>query len=172
MGMGSTVVAAHCSQTRFTIYWVGDSRAYLWRWNNELQRWGLQQVSKDHSVVQLMVDRGEISSREMREHPDRHIITQCVGSFEQDTLDVGQYSDTWQAGDKLLLCSDGLSDELTDQLIGETLEQQSELPQLMNTLLNRALSGGGRDNITIQIIESPMKLNTEQWPDAPCVNFN
>jgi len=102
-GMGSTVVAAQVTDHQVRIAWVGDSRAYL------LRQGRLACVTRDHSMVQWLLDRGEISPAEAGRHPDRHVLVQTLG-FDQPSADE-QVLDL-EDGDQLLLCSDGVSGEL------------------------------------------------------------
>lgn len=148
-GMGSTVVAARCHDNLFEIAWVGDSRAYLW------EQGGLKQLSRDHSYVQQMLDSGAISQSEAIVHPHRNVITQAIGANDLDQVDVGTLQAPLYRDQSLLLCSDGLTDELQDDAIASVLSGTENEQDKVNQLLHQALSAGGRDNITILLISSP-----------------
>lgn len=151
-GMGSTVVALHCQNDCYEIAWVGDSRAYSWSNTEELV-----QISTDHSYVQMLVESGAISAKEAETHPEKNIITQCLGSQELEEVQVDSITQPWLDTRWIILCSDGLSDELDHDSISTVLKL-STTPEEANTLLMRAaLKHGGRDNITIQIIAAPVQ---------------
>lgn len=148
-GMGSTVVAARIHDTHYEIAWVGDSRAYLW------EQGKLKQLSRDHSYVQQMLDAGAISQSEAIVHPHRNIITQAIGADDLDQVDVGILKAPIYKGQLLLLCSDGLTDELQDATIASVLAGPDNEQDKVNQLLHQALSEGGKDNVTILLISAP-----------------
>ena len=150
-GMGSTVVALQDHGTHFEVAWVGDSRAYLWSRNTNGGQ--LEQLTTDHSYVQRLIDTGAISADEISQHPDRHIITQCLGSKKGLSLTVDNLLHAWQPGQRILLCSDGLTDEVSDQCIAEILGHTSTPQLAAQQLIDLALEQGGRDNITVQVID-------------------
>lgn len=160
-GMGSTVVAVRSDNQAYEVAWVGDSRAYLWSF--EAGGGKLQQLTTDHSYVQMLLASGVINEHEVDNHPDKNVITQCIGSLDMETVQVDTLQGSWQENQWLLLCSDGLTDEVTDTDIATLLSNASNPKQAVNYLLNAALENGGRDNITIQVIESPLD-NTESLP--------
>lgn len=164
-GMGSTVVALQSNGNHFQIAWVGDSRAYLWTPNAEGGR--LEQLSIDHSYVQMLVDSGAINPEDAEFHPDKNIITQCLGMQELQELNVDTRNYQWQQNQWVLLCSDGLTDEVSDRTIAQILSNSSNCLTAVDQLLHAALTSGGRDNITLQIIESPIqrKLRLNHWQD-------
>lgn len=150
-GMGSTVVAAHSTDTHYQIAWVGDSRAYLWTRTGE--RTGtLEQLTTDHSYVQMLVSAGAITPEEAINHRDKNVITQCLGSLEVANVSVDTIERDWQPNQWLLLCSDGLTDELEDSQISAVLANSSTVENAVNSLLREALENGGRDNTTIAIV--------------------
>lgn len=155
-GMGSTVVAVKSEGNRYQVAWVGDSRAYLWTRTDE-RRGTLEQVSADHSYVQMLVRAGAITPEQAEVHPDRHVITQCLGSLELKTVRVDTVDREWQANQWLLLCSDGLTDELEDSLMEAILANHATLPSAANALLQHALDNGGRDNTTLILIGQPIE---------------
>jgi serine/threonine protein phosphatase PrpC len=118
---------------------VGDSRAYL------LRDGELRQVTKDDTFVQSLVDQGLITPDEARNHPQRSLITRAVqGQHVAPTTRMLPI----QAGDRYLLCSDGLSDVVTDEAIGQTLQSYAELRQCAEQLVKLALQAGAPDNVT------------------------
>lgn len=154
MGMGSTVVALHSRGDAYDIAWVGDSRAYLWRPQNG----ELLQLSTDHSYVQMLFDKGIINAEEMHQHPEKNIITQCLGSQELSALSVDVRQMQWHPDDWVILCSDGLSDAVTHAQIQQVLQGQTDLQAATRTLIAQALEGGGKDNISVSIIACPNGL--------------
>jgi len=146
-GMGTTVVALKISGESYEIGWVGDSRAYL------LEGKQMYQLTRDHSMVQEMVDRGEISAAEAEFHPQRNVIVQAVGSPEIDDVRVDVVADTLQPGDMLLLCSDGLTTEVSEMDIARVLLQSDDPEIKTKKLIAAALTAGGKDNVTVVVVE-------------------
>lgn len=142
-GMGSTVVLAVRCGKKICIAHVGDSRAYLYR-DGKLRR-----LTKDHSLVQEMIDRGEISPEEGENHPHRNVITRTLG-YADDSQPEILFSDV-RHGDVFLLCSDGLTVPVRDCQLEELL-RNNEPSRLAPVLVSRALEGGGPDNITVGIL--------------------
>ncbi len=124
---------------------VGDSRAYL------LQHGQLEQLTEDHSLVEEMVREGKLTRQEAAVHPQRSIITRALGMEPQIEVDV------WQLipyrGDRLLLCSDGLTNELSDERIAATLRQLADPADAARDLVRQARAEGGGDNITVVVID-------------------
>lgn len=162
IGMGSTLVALFNQPKHYQIAWVGDSRAYLWAQNAGPATEGsaasgeLLRLTRDHSYVQMLFASGSITAEEIESHPDKHIITQCLGIQELPLLNVDSVQRQWQANQWVLLCSDGLTDELSDAAIASILTANNNSLTAVEQLLAAALEQGGRDNITVQIIESPI----------------
>lgn len=144
-GMGSTVVALQLTGGNYEIGWVGDSRAYLFDGH-------LTQLSSDHSSVGELLQRGLISPEEAASHPQRNILSQSLGVSAGMELDPGHLHGTLAAGQQLLLCSDGLSDELSDAEITHIMAQQAAPREQVQSLLKAALAAGGGDNITVVIV--------------------
>ncbi|MBB3168534.1 PP2C family protein-serine/threonine phosphatase [Simiduia aestuariiviva] len=153
-GMGSTVVALRSRQTEYEVAWVGDSRAYLWTFKPD--GGSLEQLTLDHSYVQMLVDTGAISASDKNQHPDRNVITQCLGSQELKNVRVDQVHGVWEKDQWIILCSDGLTDELSDEIIARILCESRSPKDAVAKLLQAALDSGGSDNITIQVVESPL----------------
>ena len=143
--MGSTVVAAKFDGNRYEVAWVGDSRAYLWDGS-------LHQLTKDHSYVQLLVDAGLIQPSEMATHPNRNIISQALGGQDKDELQVDTVTGELQHGQALLLCSDGLSGEVPDEVIADVLAEESDNQARADRLIEAALAAGGKDNVTVIVL--------------------
>ncbi len=150
-GMGTTVVALHAQGSRYRVAWVGDSRAYLWTPTSE-HSGTLEQLTTDHSYVQMLVKAGAISQQEAASHREKNVITQCLGSLDAEHIHVETLEREWQPEQCLLLCSDGLSDELSAEQINTLLAAQNNLEAAAQALLNATLAQGGRDNITIALI--------------------
>ncbi len=157
-GMGSTVVALHSNGHHYEVAWVGDSRAYLWSPNKEESESRLTQLSTDHSYVQMLFQTGAISEDELETHPEKNIITQCLGSVELDTVTVDQVEGAWNSGEKILLCSDGLSDVVSAKEIDEILLNKPIPEEAIRELISLALARGGRDNVTVSLVERPSPI--------------
>lgn len=159
-GMGSTVVALQSNPShQWTLAWVGDSRAYLWTKIDD-HKGELQQISRDHSYVQALLDAGAITEAEAENHPDKNVITQCLGSLETPSVKVDSLSQPWKPRQKILLCSDGLSDEVSDTQIASILNDSPDSNAAVDALINAALQNGGRDNVTAVIIDAPEAVLT------------
>lgn len=146
-GMGTTVVALKVCELDYEIAWVGDSRAYL------LEDKQMYQITRDHSLVQQMVDRGEISEDEAEFHPQRNVIVQAIGSPEVNEISVDLVTGTLQDGDIILLCSDGLTTEVSEIEIARILLENDDPKNKVHKLVAAALNAGGKDNITVVIVE-------------------
>jgi len=156
-GLGTTLALVKENLLKVQISWVGDSRVYLWRKNT------LTQLSKDHSVVQRLLDSGIITQEEAINHPQRNLVTSILGLVGSESdLEIGLVDFEWRNGDKLMLCSDGLTDELLDEQIQEIMASNLNSEQQKNKLLQAALSAGGRDNTTVLIVEEPKIKNIIQ----------
>ncbi|WP_066964030.1 PP2C family serine/threonine-protein phosphatase [Microbulbifer sp. Q7] len=161
--MGTTAVVVAEDGGYFHIYWVGDSRAYLWTPPNPTQNdplhanGTLKQLTVDHSYVQMLVDSGAINQEEAANHPNRHVITRCIGGSSNPTLEIDRASFSWEKGQKLLLCSDGLSNEVSEAEICQVLASNGDNQRASELLIAAALDAGGRDNVTVQVISSPDK---------------
>jgi protein phosphatase len=140
-GMGTTVTLAYCLGAELFVAHVGDSRCYLARDGK------LYQLTHDHTLVADLVHRGQISADEAAGHRLRHIITNVVGGHEPGVR-VELHKVPLAAGDRVLLCSDGLSGELSDAQIAAILREEAEPQAACERLVAEADSHGGRDNIT------------------------
>jgi protein phosphatase len=144
-GMGTTVTVLALLPRRYLIGQVGDSRAYVLRGGS------LTQVTKDHSYVQEQVDAGRLSPEEARVHPYANVITRCVGSSGDVVPDL--YIGTLEAGDLLLLASDGLTGMMEDEDLQAILEQDGSLEDRVDALIAEANRRGGLDNITVILVQ-------------------
>lgn len=140
-GMGTTLVAAVISRDFVTIAHVGDSRCYL------ADQEKLQQVTEDHSFVNELVKRGEISEDDAEVHPRKNIILRALGSEPEVETDIKTIS--WSPGNCLLLCSDGLSDKVNQQELEQFILTDREISQIGNELIDVANERGGEDNISL-----------------------
>jgi len=145
-GMGTTLVAALVRDGFIYAGHVGDSRLYVFRDSS------LERITKDHSLVQDLVDRGFYTEEEAREASVGHIVTRALGTKEQVEVDTVQHE--LRDGDIYLLCSDGLSDMVADWKIQETLrERMHDLDDAAQTLVRVANSHGGKDNISVILMQ-------------------
>lgn len=160
-GMGSTIVALHCHEKTYQISWVGDSRAYLWDPSSQQ----ITQITTDHSYVQMLYESGVITADERSTHPEKNIITQCLGSLELESIEVDKISGEWPANSRILLCSDGLTDMVSDEIITHTLNTYPSTSDCTNKLIQLALEAGGRDNVTVALIVAPtyLSLKIQRW---------
>lgn len=148
-GMGTTVVIVWILEHTLHLAWSGDSRCYLWRAGQPVQP--MQQLSRDHSFGQHLVDKGILSPEEALLLPEGHALLQCLGSSGyQPTPDYRAFP--LQSGDRILLCSDGLHTMLTDMEIAEHLVC-SDLNTCSQQLVDAANQAGGFDNVTVVIGE-------------------
>jgi protein phosphatase len=142
-GMGSTLTCARSCGRDLWIVHVGDSRAYL------LRRGRLERLTKDHTYAQMMVDSGQLEPEEAARSGLQHILTNAIGGTStQVHVDVDLLH--LEDGDRLMLCSDGLTDAVDDETIASTLAADDTTPaDVCQRLVQLALDGGGRDNITV-----------------------
>jgi len=161
--MGSTAVVVAEDGAYFHVYWVGDSRAYLWTPGEDGGQ--LKQLTSDHSYVQMLVDSGAINPAEAANHPNRHVITRCIGGSTNPRLEIDRVSSPWTPGQRLLLCSDGLSAEVEPQQIARILSENDNNRRAADLLIASALDAGGKDNITVQVIDAPTPApaGSEKW---------
>lgn len=144
-GMGTTLTAVTVFDDEVTVAQVGDSRAYL------LHDGALQRITRDHSLMAELIEQGRLTEEEARFHPQRSVITRALGSdpnMQPDTFTL-QVED----GDRLMLCSDGLSSMVADDIIEAIMRQHVGPAQACDALVNEALASGGLDNVTVVIID-------------------
>ena len=150
LGAGTTVAVVATMVLDGIGYWVvlnlGDSRVY------RLSKDIFEQVTVDHSVVQELMDRGELTSDEARVHPYRHMVTRALGAGPESEPDY------WlipaETGDRMLVCSDGLTGEVEDVSIERALRSPRDARTLSQDLVQLALDGGGRDNVSVVVVEA------------------
>lgn len=150
LGAGTTVAVVATMVLDGVGYWVvlnlGDSRVY--RLSGEI----FEQVSVDHSVVQELMDRGELTAEQAKIHPYRHMVTRALGAGPESDPDY------WlipaEAGDRMLICSDGLTGEVDDTAIERLLRSPADVRTLSQDLVGRALDGGGHDNVSVVVVEA------------------
>lgn len=145
-GMGTTCVAVVIRGHRAYIINVGDSRAYCISKDG-----GISQITKDHTMVRMLVDQGEISEDEVQEHPQRNYITRAVGAREDISVDYFEIDIS--NSDKILLCSDGLSGYLDEEKILRIISTH-DINAASDALINKANERGGYDNITVVLISN------------------
>lgn len=142
-GMGTTMVATICKNSKATILNVGDSRAYF------IDAEGISRITRDHSLVEDMIERGTITESEAHTHPNKNVITRAVGTEREICADI--YTKEIKSGEYILLCSDGLSNLLNEQeMLYEVLYGEAE--SACERLCEIANSRGGFDNITAVLI--------------------
>lgn len=144
-GMGTTAVACMWEDNIAYIANVGDSRGYLFR-NGKIS-----QVTKDHSLVQQMVDRGEITRKEAETRPDKNIILRALGAESDVTVDM--FEECIQTDDIILLCTDGLTGCVKDKDIEKILTEEKDLQKASKKLVDDANKSGGKDNITVALLK-------------------
>ncbi len=156
--MATTAVCAVVNNGELTVGHVGDSRAYLWR------RGHLQQLTRDHSWVAEQMAQGLLSEQEARDHPNRHVITRALGNQPSVVPDIGRIGHL-EAGDRILLCSDGLHEEVDPKRIAQIVQQYPP-QQACQALVDQANQVGGNDNIAVVIVEY-QELPTDESASLP-----
>lgn len=144
LGMGTTIVGAVLLKDTFVLANIGDSRAYLAR-NQQLM-----QLTEDHSLVNELVKSGEITREMAANHPRKNVLTRSLGMPGTVEVDVSNHS--WLPDDYLLLCSDGLTNMVSEATILEILASEQSLEQKVNQLIALANEAGGLDNITALVV--------------------
>ena len=137
-GMGTTATILSLDGDKAHFAHVGDSRLYLLRDNQ------LQQMTEDHSYVETLVRRGELTAQEARVHPMKNVLTQAVGAVKELQVDAGNFP--VHSGDKFLLCTDGLTNMVDDETITKILQTESNPA---DALIEAALNAGGKDNVSV-----------------------
>lgn len=158
--MGTTVVALRLSGNHYEIAWVGDSRAYLY--DGELR-----QLTRDHSAVNELLDQGVISAEQAVNHPQRHALSRSLGVSATNASSVSVVTGKLRPGQQLLLCTDGLTDELSDQAIANELSHAADLDTKVDALVAAALAKGGRDNLTLILLGNARSKSRSRKELAP-----
>ncbi|SER53049.1 Stp1/IreP family PP2C-type Ser/Thr phosphatase [Salisediminibacterium halotolerans] len=150
-GMGTTLIAAAAEESDVTIANAGDSRMYYY----SASQADLRLVTSDHSVPGEMVKKGHITQEEAEVHPQKNILTNALGTDWQINVDLEQM--IWDAGDIILLCSDGLSDKLGLEDIQKLLAEETPIEKKADEMVKLANARGGEDNITVLMLENRPK---------------
>lgn len=144
-GMGTTLVSAISYDGGVVVSNVGDSRAY------HIDREGIHRITKDHSLVEDLLDRGDITAEEARCHPNRNVITRALGPEESESCDG--YICPMEAGDYILLCTDGLIDTVTDREMLSEVISDEDTASCLDRLLAISKSRGAADNVTAVLMK-------------------
>ncbi|WP_181348856.1 Stp1/IreP family PP2C-type Ser/Thr phosphatase [Thalassobacillus sp. CUG 92003] len=145
IGMGTTVVAAICTEQFVTVAHIGDSRCYLYN------SYGFKQITQDHSLVNELVRSGQISKEEAEHHPRKNVLLKALGT--ESGITVERKSLMFEYGDMLLLCSDGLTNKVTDEELTVMASYQGKLHEFSHEMIRLANQRGGEDNITLAVVE-------------------
>lgn len=144
--MGSTAVGLLVIPPRAAVAWVGDSRAYL------LENGTSRQVTKDHSLVQRLVEIGQITAEEARHHEHKNVITRSLGARASGPAGAEAVEIRLKRGDRVMLCSDGLVAHVDDAEIGAVLQRHSDPLAATRELVVAANAGGGTDNVSVIVV--------------------
>ena len=158
-GMGTTLVVAVFREQRLLVGHVGDSRAYRLRGGR------LQQITRDHSLLQEQIDAGLITPEQAAFSANKNLVTRAVGV--EDTVLLETHQHDVQPGDTYLMCSDGLSDMLDDASIGQLLLAHDSLAAACQALIDAANDAGGKDNISVVLVRASGGASTTSrfwWP--------
>ncbi|MGI6557256.1 Stp1/IreP family PP2C-type Ser/Thr phosphatase [uncultured Pseudoramibacter sp.] len=152
LGMATTLTMAIVHADKMVIYHVGDSRAY------RINAGGIEHLTKDHSLVQALIDRGRITPTEAKDHPQKNIITRALGTDEVLKADLFEYR--LYPGDQVLLCSDGLYNMVSDEEI-HRIVMENDIEEATRKLVNLANYNGGTDNITLIIFKPEFQMKED-----------
>ncbi len=145
-GMGSTAVSALIVPPEAAVAWVGDSRAYL------CDQSGLRQVTRDHSLVQRLIEIGQITPEEARHHEHKNVITRSLGARQSGPAGAETVALRLKRGERLLLCSDGLTTHVEDRTIAEVMRRHDDPYAAARELVVAANAGGGTDNVSVIVV--------------------
>lgn len=148
LGMGTTIATAICTEHSITIAHIGDSRIYL------LNKNGFSLLTEDHSLVNELVKNGQISLDEAENHPRKHMLLRALGTEETTSIDIRTLN--WEAEDVVLLCSDGLTNKVSEKVIEEVIRSDQSLVKKANELIRLANVAGGDDNITVILVKKKL----------------
>ena len=140
--IASTIVVLLVRGNHFAALWAGDSRIYL------LRGAALHRITRDHSLVQELVDSGALNAEDAEKHPQANVITRAVGA--EGPLELDKVADRLHPGDRFMLCSDGVFKELAEAEIGGLLVRGAEAEELVQ----RAVAAGGRDNVSVVVVQA------------------
>jgi protein phosphatase len=144
-GMGTTLVVGVFLGAKLLLGHIGDSRCYRWRANE------LSQITRDHSLLQEQIDAGLLTPAQAAISPNKNLVTRAMGVEDEAMLELAEHQ--VEVGDIYLMCSDGLSDMTDDAAIARVLQNGSSLEQMADELVSMANENGGRDNITVLLIQ-------------------
>lgn len=144
-GMGTTVAAAFCRKDFIAVSAVGDSRVYIWKEGEPIR-----QITEDHTLVNELVKSGQISKEDAEVHPKKHVLMRALGTEPAIQLDTSTFK--WSEGSHVMICSDGLTNKLSDETIGGILGSESSLQEKTEIMIKKANDAGGEDNISMIII--------------------
>lgn len=145
-GMGTTLVVAIITEEFVSIAHIGDSRFYIYN------KSGFTQVTEDHSLVNALLNAGEITPQDAKNHPRRNVISRALGTDEEVEVDV--HSLSIESEEKFLLCTDGLTDKISNEELEEHLNRLSSLEDIGQSLVDLANQRGGEDNISLILISN------------------
>ena len=148
-GLRTTIAGIYSSGNKLMVYNAGDSRVYRFRYRF------MTQLSKDHSLVRDMLDIGEITEAEAKNHPQKNIINKCIGNDETVNPRIVEFEDDFMPEDIIMICSDGITDEIDDSDIKKIILEHKEDESLLNCcreLVNKAVECGSKDNMSIILI--------------------
>lgn len=143
-GMGTTLVTAAVTDSFVLFANVGDSRAYM------IRNGVMEQITKDHSYVQYLVDQKKISKEEASSHPRKNEITRALGA--EDDVEIDVFLQNYNKGDCILLCSDGLTNMISETQISNIIMDNASVYEAVDKLIDCANNAGGKDNITVILI--------------------
>ena len=156
-GMGTTCTAAVLVGQKLYIMHIGDSRAYLYK------KGELIQLSDDHTYVQELLNAGEITAAEAKNHPDGNVLTKSLGTSKKRSCDLFESEYSFEQGDRLLLCSDGLYEYFTSSKLAEYLDGP-DLGEISNLLSEKVMEMGAQDNFSILLVEQKMNQLSNSVP--------
>lgn len=143
-GMGTTIVAAVCTKSFTTIAHIGDSRCYM------ANPYGFKQVTEDHSLVNELVRSGQITEEQAEHHPRKNVLLKALGTEYEISADI--HTLEFEKGDRLLLCTDGLTNKVQDEELAELKDFEEEWSIFCQRLIDLANERGGEDNITLAVV--------------------
>ncbi len=149
-GMGTTIVSAVCLDEHLIIAHIGDSRCYVFRQQT------IEQVTEDHSLVNALVQSGQLSKDDAATHPRRNVVLRALGSEEKVNMDVQTVP--LEKGIKVLLCSDGLTDKIRDEELSEIVSEDKPIEEIGRKLIDLANERGGEDNISLILLVDDAKV--------------
>lgn len=144
-GMGTTVVVAAWDDKKVIVGHIGDSRAY------EIVKSEIKLLTKDHTLVQELINEGKLTEEDAEAYPDKHVITRAVGTDPVESPDIQELKrrkNQW-----LILCSDGLSNFVNEDMIKECVEKYNDADKITESLIEMANTGGGADNVTVVAVQ-------------------